>query len=242
MLTIERLSKSYGTANILRGLDMHIPRGECVGLLGPNGVGKTTLIGCVCGTVRPDCGEMRLEGVSIHDHPEQTKHRIGTCFQETIVDRFFRTDASVRFHARYNGLARAPATQRTAIILAEVGLHAKQHSRPETLSGGMQRRLQLARALVHDPDLIFLDEPTAGIDLDLKETLYTMIRRLHREQGKTIILTSHNLEEVATLCTRALFLSQGVIACDLPIPNTTTAAQVLHQTYRTVFPAAGADL
>lgn len=215
MLEVKNLCKQYKTNKVLESLSIKIETNDFVGLVGPNGVGKSTLIGCICGIVRHDSGEIFLDGSSIAKNPCITKCKIGTCFQESIIDRFFNVFDTVRFNAMYHGLNRQEAIHQTNNILRKLKLFDKRHLFGEELSGGMKKRFQIAQTLVHDPDLVIFDEPSAGADLELKEDLHRILRDIHLDKNKTIILTSHYLEEICSLTTRILMLNNGQVVKDI---------------------------
>lgn len=236
MLVIDNLDKKFGLTEVLTKLCVDVKKGEFVGLVGPNGVGKTTLIGCICGTVKPDSGDIRIEGESLLKQPYKTKYQIGVCFQENIIDRFFNIYDTLRFNAMCHGLSRRNAKKEAYEMLEIFGLKDKRNSFYDQLSGGMKKRIQIAQAIVHDPEIVFLDEPSAGVDIELKEDLYKLLMRLNCEGGKTIFLASHYIEEVATLCNRVLFLSQGKIIRDEQIVHGLNASENLLKTYKEIYP------
>jgi ABC-2 type transport system ATP-binding protein len=208
-LSVRGLTKTYGgTFTAVRGLDLEIRDGAFFGLLGPNGAGKTTLIGAVCNLLRPTAGEIRVFG---HDHDtRQARSLIGLAEQDINLDRFITTEKTLVYHAGYYGIGRAEAWRRARELLDLFELSAKAKTRPTELSGGMQRRLLLARALMHRPRLLILDEPTAGVDVELRAELWDYTRRLHA-MGTTILLTTHYLEEAEALCEEIAFLRGGSI-------------------------------
>lgn len=215
MLEVKNLCKQYEANTVLTNLSVQIEMNDFVGLVGPNGIGKSTLIGCICGIVKYDSGEIFLNGISVAKNPYITKCKIGTCFQENIIDRFFNVFDTVRFNAMYHGLNRKEAIHRTNNILIKLKLFDKRYLFGEELSGGMKKRFQIAQTLVHDPDLIILDEPSAGADLELKEDLHRILKEIHQDKNKTIILTSHYLEEICSLTTRILMLNNGQVVKDI---------------------------
>ncbi len=205
------LGKTYGGAEAspvraLEGVDLAIERGEIFALLGPNGAGKTTLIGCVAGLVRPTAGAARVLGHDVVSEYRRTRRAVGLVPQELNFDPFFTVEESLRFQAGYFGVKLSEA--RLAELLAALGLSDKRAARTRQLSGGMKRRLLIAKALVHDPEVLFLDEPTAGVDVELRRLLWAYVRTL-RERGTTIVLTTHYLEEAEELADRIGLIDRG---------------------------------
>ena len=209
-LAVAGLTKTYGTSfTAVRDLDLEVADGAFFALLGPNGAGKTTLIGAICNLVRPTAGTIRVFG---HDHGTREARRlVGLAEQDVHLDRFIDAEEILVYHAGYYGMSRREAWQRARELLELFDLSAKAKSRRSELSGGMQRRLLLARALVHRPRLLILDEPTAGADVELRAELWEYIRRLHGA-GTTVLLTTHYLEEAEALCDEIALLRGGRIA------------------------------
>jgi len=201
-----------GGVAALDGLELTVPRGAFLGLLGPNGAGKTTLIRSIVGLTRPDGGSIEVFGVPAGgaSGPE-SRRLIGYAPQDAGVDRFVPVRRLLELHGRYFGMSRADAAHRVTELLEVFDLADKAGTLPNRLSGGMRRRLVLARALVHRPPLVILDEPTAGVDIELRLDLWDYIRRLHAD-GTTILLTTHYLEEAEALCDRVAFIRDGRIA------------------------------
>jgi ABC-2 type transport system ATP-binding protein len=209
-LHVERLTKVYGDGTrALDALSLRVPAGSFFGLLGPNGAGKTTLIGAIAGLVRIGRGQAFVFG---HDASADLEARIlvGVAPQEVHLDRFLTTREVLVYHGRYFGMPRLEAGQRADELLDVFDLKAKAETKPNRLSGGMRRRLLIARALVHEPRLLILDEPTAGVDLELRYELWHYLRRLHGE-GSTVLLTTHYIEEAEALCERVAFIRTGRI-------------------------------
>lgn len=198
----------------LDGVDLVVPDGAFVGLLGPNGAGKTTLIRSVVGLVVPDGGDMAVMGRSMLG-PEAPAARqlVGYAPQEVSLDRFVKVRDLLSLHGRYFGMTRADAAARADELLDVFDLTDKATTLPSRLSGGMRRRLMLARALVHRPGLVILDEPTAGVDVELRDELWAYIRKLHAG-GTTILLTTHYLEEAEELCEAVAFIRDGRIVAE----------------------------
>ena len=197
-LSLRGLAKRYDDGLLaLDGFDLEVPDGEFFGLLGPNGAGKTTLISAVCNLIRITAGEIDVFG-----HPHRTleaRRTIGLAEQDVNLDRFLDVEETLVYHGGYYGMSRHDAYRRAGEMMDVFDLRAKQTTRAPKLSGGMRRRLLLARALMHEPRLVILDEPTAGVDFELRLELWRYIRRLH-EEGTTILLTTHYLEEAEELC------------------------------------------
>ena len=206
------LHKRYGTLHALRGVDLTVGRGEFFGLLGPNGAGKSTLIGIAAGLVRASEGRVTVLGHDVVDRWRQARQALGVVPQELISDPFFNVRELLRLQSGYFGLHRNDDW--IDELLENLGLTDKATTNMHRLSGGMKRRLLVAQALVHRPQVVILDEPTAGVDVELRQTLWRFIRRLHRD-GHSIVLTTHYLEEAETLCERIAILNHGqVTACD----------------------------
>ncbi len=203
-----------GGVRALDGVDLIVPDGAFVGLLGPNGAGKTTLIRSVVGLVVPDGGEMEVMGRSMlgPDAPA-ARATVGYAPQEVALDRFVKVSDLLSLHGRYFGMTRADASARADELLDVFDLSDKAGVLPSRLSGGMRRRLMLARALVHRPSLVILDEPTAGVDIELRDELWQYIRKLH-SGGTTILLTTHYLEEAEALCESVSFIRAGRIVAE----------------------------
>jgi ABC-2 type transport system ATP-binding protein len=203
-----------GGVRALQDLDVTVPEGSFFGLLGPNGAGKTTLIRSVVGLTVPSAGRIEVFGRSAWgEEASATRSLIGYAPQEVALDRFVTVRELLTLHGRYFGLARAEARRRADEMLATFELTAKARSYAHLLSGGMRRRLLLARALLHRPRLVILDEPTAGVDVELRHDLWSYIRRLNAD-GTTILLTTHYIEEAEELCQRVAFIRDGRIAAE----------------------------
>jgi ABC-2 type transport system ATP-binding protein len=212
------LDKTYrgggrsGPKHALKSVDLAIPRGSLFGLLGPNGAGKSTFINILAGLVVKSGGTARIWGIDIDRDPRGARAAIGVVPQELNLDAFFTPRELLDLHAGLYGIP--PAERRTEEVLATVGLTAQADSYARTLSGGMRRRLMVAKAMVHSPPVLVLDEPTAGVDVELRQQLWAHVQELNR-QGTTILLTTHYLEEAEQLCDRIAIINHGrVIACD----------------------------
>jgi ABC-2 type transport system ATP-binding protein len=209
ILDIRNLSKTYkGGTTALAGVDLQIRKGEIFALLGPNGAGKTTLIGAVCGLVRPTGGTMHAFGLDVHDHWKQVRRRIGLVPQELAFDMFDKVIRQVRFSRGMFGCA--PNEVRVEEVLKSLSLWDKRDVPIRELSGGMKRRVMIAKALAHDPELLFLDEPTAGVDVELRRDMWRQIDAL-RSRGVTIILTTHYIEEAQEMADRVGVINKGKI-------------------------------
>ncbi|ELZ25824.1 ABC transporter ATP-binding protein [Natrinema limicola] len=202
------LVKEYGELRALQELSLTVEEGEFFGLLGPNGAGKTTFINTLVGLVRKTGGEARVFGYDVEDDYQQARDAIGVAPQEFNVDRFFPIREVLEHKAGYHGVPADEAADRADEVLKRVGIYDKRNERFDWLSGGMKRRLLLARALVTDPDLLILDEPTAGVDVQLRHDLWELVTELN-EEGTTILLTTHYIEEAERLCDRVAIMNEG---------------------------------
>lgn len=207
-LQIEGLKKTYaGGKEALKGVDLTVPAGSVFGLLGPNGAGKSTMINIMAGLVVKSAGRVRIWGWDQDENPRQSRAAIGVMPQELNLDPFFTPHGALEVQA---GLYGVPKSQRRSDeILELVGLQDKRNAYARTLSGGMRRRLLLAKALVHQPQVLVLDEPTAGVDIELRQMLWENVRRLNKELGTTIILTTHYLEEAEEMCDEIAIINNG---------------------------------
>ncbi|MBS1188512.1 MAG: transporter related protein [Rhodocyclaceae bacterium] len=211
-VSIVDVVKHFGALRALAGVSLAIEEGEFFGLLGPNGAGKTTLISCLAGLVRPDSGTLSVLGHDVVTDYREARRRLGIVPQELVFDPFFTVRETLRIQSGYFGLRRNDDW--IDEILANLDLTDKADTNMRRLSGGMKRRVLVAQALVHKPPVIVLDEPTAGVDVELRQGLWHFVRRLNGE-GHTIILTTHYLEEAEALCGRIALLKQGkLVALD----------------------------
>ncbi len=209
ILDIRGLQKTYKGGNTaLGGVDLSIRKGEIFALLGPNGAGKTTLIGSVCGLVRPTGGSIHAFGLDVQRHWRQVRRRIGLVPQELSFDMFDKVIRQVRYSRGMFGCA--PDDARIEEVLRSLSLWDKREEQIRKLSGGMKRRVMIAKALAHDPDLLFLDEPTAGVDVELRRDMWEQIDAL-RARGTTIILTTHYIEEAQEMADRVGVINKGQI-------------------------------
>jgi ABC-2 type transport system ATP-binding protein len=210
-LQITELVKRYPTGTeALKRVSLDIAPGEFFGLLGPNGAGKSTLIHCATGLAQPTSGDIRIFGHDAIDHYQDARLAVGLAPQELNIDWFLTVEETLDYHGGYFGMPKRDRRERTKELLAEFSLTEKRHDRTRTLSGGMKRRLVLARALMHRPRLLILDEPTAGVDVELRLELWHYVQRV-RDEGTTILLTTHYLEEAEQLCDRIAFMNDGRI-------------------------------
>jgi len=212
-LTAENVSKTYGNGvEALRNVSLEINEGEFFSLLGPNGAGKTTFIGIISGLVNKTAGKVRVFGRDTDLSPDEAKSMIGVVPQEMNFNIFEKTMDIVVGQAGYYGVPRSVAIPRAEEILKDLGLWEKRNEKSMTLSGGMKRRLMIARALAHQPKLLILDEPTAGVDIELRRGMWDYLQKITSEEGVTIILTTHYLEEAEQLSDRIAVINQGVVA------------------------------
>jgi ABC-2 type transport system ATP-binding protein len=212
-IQINEVHKKFGSLHALNGINLTIAQGEFFALLGPNGAGKSTLINLLAGLFRPTSGSLSVMGFDVLNDYRQARHALGVVPQELVFDPFFNLREMLRFQAGYFGRGKENDLWVDEVI-ESLGLTDKAHTNMRRLSGGMKRRALIAQALVHRPPVIVLDEPTAGVDVELRYTLWEFIKRLNRE-GHTIILTTHYLEEAEELCSRVALMKQGeVIALD----------------------------
>jgi lipooligosaccharide transport system ATP-binding protein len=216
VLRVAGLRKSYGDNEVVRGLDFSIRRGECFGLLGPNGAGKTTTLRCCLGLIDPDGGTIELVGEPVPQAARAARIRVGVVPQMDNLDPDFTVTENLVIYGRYFGIPYATLATRIPKLLEFAGLTSKGQVGIRTLSGGMKRRLTLARALVNDPELLILDEPTTGLDPQARHLIWDGLRQL-LSQGKTILLTTHFMDEAERLATRLAVIDHGrMIASDTP--------------------------
>ncbi len=210
-LKIQKLRKTYSDGLVaLDGVSLEVGAGRFFGLLGPNGAGKTTLINSVVSLARPDSGTVEVFGKDAFEEFKEARRMIGVSPQEINLDKFLTVYEVMTFHAGYYGVSKKKARERADEMLERFALTDKRKSRVSTLSGGMKRRVLFARALMHDPKVLFLDEPTAGVDVELRYKLWEYIRELNRG-GLTILLTTHYLEEAEALCDEVGLINGGHI-------------------------------
>ena len=223
-LIARSLCKNYGGSFVVKDVSFAVQAGECLGFLGPNGAGKTTTMRICLGLTRPDSGEARLFDKPLPEFALEARRRIGVVPQKDSLDPDFTAAENLRVFAGYFGISRADSAARVPELLAFAGLEKRADERIPNLSGGMQRRLTLARALINDPDLIFLDEPTTGLDPQARHLIWERLRRLLAD-GKTLFLTTHFMEEAERLCDRVCILDSGKIIAE-GIPRALTQSHV----------------
>lgn len=211
-ISFKNLTKQYGSLTALQSINLDIEEGEFFGLLGPNGAGKTTLISILAGLCKPTSGFATLMGFDVQAQFREARRRLGIVPQELVFDPFFTVRETLEFQSGYFGIKHN--AEWIDEILENLGLTDKAHKNMRSLSGGMKRRVLVAQALVHRPPVIVLDEPTAGVDVELRQSLWQFISRLN-QQGHTIVLTTHYLEEAEQLCHRIAMMKQGqIVALD----------------------------
>ncbi|HWR75609.1 MAG TPA: ATP-binding cassette domain-containing protein [Thiobacillus sp.] len=208
MLKVRGLTKRYGDTDVVHGLDLTVRRGECFGLLGPNGAGKTTTLRLLLGLIEPDSGSIELAGLAVPQHAREARMKVGVVPQMDNLDPDFSVRENLFAYGRYFGMEKAAIAARVPELLEFAGLASKADAKIAQLSGGMKRRLTLARALVHDPDILFLDEPTTGLDPQARHLIWQGLRRLINA-GKTIVLTTHFMDEAERLADRLVILDHG---------------------------------
>ena len=222
-IRIDTLSKTYAGGKVaLNGVSFDVPRGQIFGLLGPNGAGKSTLINILAGLVIKTSGKVTLWGFDIDEHPRNAKRAIGVVPQEIIFDPFFTPRETLEIQAGLYGIR--PGERQSDALLAAMHLTDKANAYSRTLSGGMKRRLLVAKAMVHSPPILVLDEPTAGVDVELRRQLWDYVRQLNA-QGVTIVLTTHYLEEAEELCDRIAIIHHGRVIANEPTRELVSKAQ-----------------
>jgi ABC-2 type transport system ATP-binding protein len=222
-IRIEQLSKTYATGKqALDAVSFDVPRGQIFGLLGPNGAGKSTLINILAGLVTKSAGKVVVWGFDIDAHPRNAKRSIGIVPQEILFDPFFTPREALELQAGLYGIPKAE--RQSDDLLAAMHLTDKAHAYSRTLSGGMKRRLLVAKAMVHSPPILVLDEPTAGVDIELRRQLWDYVRELNRS-GVTVVLTTHYLEEAEQLCDRIAIINHGKVVANEPTQTLIAKAQ-----------------
>ena len=210
MLALRGLGKDYGARRAVDAIDLDVARGEIVGLLGPNGAGKTTAISMVCGVVTPTRGSVSIGGISLADEPYKAKAKLGLVPQDLAVYEELSATENLKFFGALYGLTGKRLADRIAFVLAAVGLGERAHEPVKRFSGGMKRRLNIAAGLVHEPEVLVLDEPTVGVDPQSRNHIFEVVKTLHAK-GMTVVYTSHYMEEVEALCDRVAIMDTGRI-------------------------------
>ena len=219
-LEIEQLRKTYaGGLEALKGISLNVKKGDFYALLGPNGAGKSTTIGVISSLVNKTSGQVKVFGFDIDKDLELAKQHLGLVPQEFNFNQFETVEQIVLQQAGYYGVSKSLAKERAKKYLSKLDLWEKRNERSRNLSGGMKRRLMIARALMHEPQLLILDEPTAGVDIELRRSMWEFLKEINQEQGITIILTTHYLEEAEMLCRNIGIINKGEL-----IENTTMKA------------------
>ena len=212
IIEINNLKKIYSNGkHALNGINISIEKGKFFGLLGPNGAGKTTTIGILTGLVNLTSGKIKVNGLDIIKDYKQTRKMIGLSPQEINLDVFFTIRELLIFQGGYYGLSIKESKKRVDKILFDLGLEEKAYSKARELSGGMKRRVQIAKALIHDPEIIILDEPTAGVDIELRHLLWDSLKEMNEKHDKTLLLTTHYIEEAENLCDEVAIIDNGKI-------------------------------
>lgn len=218
-LSIASLTKTYdNNFKALKGIDLDVSQGDFFALLGPNGAGKSTTIGVICSLVRKTSGKVKIFGIDIDEDFSAAKQFVGVVPQEFNFNQFEKPIDILITQAGYYGIPASIATERAEKYLKQLGLWEKHNMPSRSLSGGMKRRLMIARALIHEPQLLVLDEPTAGVDIELRRSMWTFLEEINR-QGTTIILTTHYLEEAERLCRNIAIIDKGSIVQNTSIKN-----------------------
>jgi ABC-2 type transport system ATP-binding protein len=213
---VDGLVKSYGDFDAVRGIELSIEPGETFGFLGPNGAGKSTTISMLCTLVTPSGGTAQVAGYDVVKQRADVRRNIGLVFQDTTLDNYLTAERNLRLHAELYGIPRSAVNDRLRQVLEMVGLWDRRKSKVATFSGGMKRRLEIARGLMHSPRVLFLDEPTVGLDPQTRSSIWSYIRELKQEEDITIFLTTHYMDE-AEYCDRIAIMDQGkIIALDTP--------------------------
>jgi ABC-2 type transport system ATP-binding protein len=215
-VSVRGLVKRYGEVEAVRGIDFDVTAGETFGFLGPNGAGKSTTIGVLCTLVRPSAGRATVAGHDVATERDDVRRNIGLVFQDTTLDGYLTAEQNLRLHAELYGVPRAAVPGRMRQVLEMVGLWERRASRVQTFSGGMKRRLEIARGLLHSPRVLFLDEPTVGLDPQTRSSIWGYIRELKAREDITIFLTTHYMDE-AEYCERIAIMDRGqIVVLDTP--------------------------
>jgi ABC-2 type transport system ATP-binding protein len=213
---VRGLVKSYGSVRAVRGIDLDVASGETFGFLGPNGAGKSTTINILCTLAAPSAGTAEVAGFDVVTHRAAVRRQIGLVFQEPTLDNYLSGEQNLRFHGELYGVDRAGAAARREQLLRMVGLWDRRGDEVNNYSGGMRRRLEIARGLLHSPSVLFLDEPTIGLDPQTRKSIWSYLRELHRTEQTTVFVTTHYMDE-AENCDRIAIMNQGrIVALDTP--------------------------
>ena len=215
-ITVAGLTKRYGEIEAVRGIDFEVAAGEIFGFLGPNGAGKSTTISMLCTLVKPTSGTATVAGFDVNTQRDSVRRNIGLVFQDTTLDTYLTAEQNMRLHAELYGVPRHQVEPRMRQVLEMVGLWERRRSAVATFSGGMKRRLEIARGLMHSPRVLFLDEPTIGLDPQTRRSIWSYIRELQEREEITIFMTTHYMDE-AEWCDRIAIMDQGeIVALDSP--------------------------
>jgi ABC-2 type transport system ATP-binding protein len=210
------LTKYYGSVEAVRGVDLEVATGETFGFLGPNGAGKSTTINMLCTLVRPTAGRAFVAGHDVVTERDEVRRHIGLVFQDVTLDGYLTAEQNLRLHAELYGVPRSLVVDRMHLVLDMVGLWERRKSKVNDFSGGMKRRLEIARGLLHSPRVLFLDEPTVGLDPQTRSSIWSYIRQLRESEGTTIFMTTHYMDE-AEYCDRIAIMDRGtIVALDTP--------------------------
>lgn len=209
-IRIEGLRKVFGAVEAVKGIDLEVPTGELFGFLGPNGAGKSTTIKILCTLVQPTSGKAEVAGFDVVGHRTEVRRHIGLVFQEPTLDEYLTAEQNLRFHAEIYGMPRSGIPGRLDAVLDIVGLKERRNDRINTFSGGMKRRLEIGRGLLHSPRVLFLDEPTIGLDPQSRATVWKYVDQLRIQESITVFLTTHYMDE-AERCDRIAIIDQGRI-------------------------------
>ncbi len=232
ILKIENLVKRYAKNKqpAVDNISLSVPRGQFFGFLGPNGAGKSSTIHCIVGVARITSGTITVNGHDVVEDYREARKQIGISPQEFNTDFFGKAEDILDYMGGFYGMSKEKRHERVELLLTQFGLQEHRSKKFNELSGGLKRRVILARALVHDPDLLILDEPTAGVDVEQRHDLWSYFKKL-KDEGKTIILTSHYLEEVELLCDRVAIINKGKIVSDMPKLEYTKDGKTLEERY-----------
>ena len=215
-VSVSGLVRRYGELEAVRGIDLTVDADETFGFLGPNGAGKSTTINILCTLIRPTTGSARVAGYDVVRERDEVRRNIGLVFQDTTLDGYLTAERNLRLHAELYGMPRSIVAPRVRDVLDMVGLWDRRNSKVSTFSGGMKRRLEIARGLLHSPRVLFLDEPTIGLDPQTRASIWSYIRELRNREHITIFMTTHYMDE-AEYCDRIAIIDQGkIIALDTP--------------------------